>query len=376
MKEIWDNIYEQKNVKEILNGIYDSRRVPHAFLFYGTDGVGKFNTALHFAKLLYTNRNYPDQDYAIKKISKLQEPYVKLVLPLPRGKGESSEDSSTDKLTKDQIELLHCEINNKVENPYYKITIENANTIKINSIRDIKRFLDISYNDIPLRFLFIVEADLMNDQAQNALLKSLEEPPEGIVFFLLTSNREKLLQTIQSRCWSVNFEPLSNESIKNILISDFGVEETIANQAAFFSNGSVTNALNLANKEFQTLLEGTISFLRFAIGKKYHSAYKELTSLLQHQSEEEYKQVIELIKNWLNDVLRIRLSYNKFYFENYKDTFTKFNQRYSKCSIQEILTSLDLLEEYYNKNLNLNVLILNIIFELASLSSRNYNCTI
>ena len=373
MDEIWESIYEQENAKEILKGIHNSRRVPHAFLFYGPDGVGKFLTALQFAKLMYSNIDIPGQKNIVKKISHLQEPYLKLVLPLPRGRGESSDDSSTEKLTKEQLESLKEEIDKKVENPYYRITIDNANTIKINSIRDIKKFLDIGYAEIPYRFVFVVDADLMNDQAQNALLKSLEEPPEGIIFFVITSNKEKLLPTIQSRCWAINFEPLSNKSVSQILVNDFRINDDLAEKAAYFSNGSVTQAVYLANKEFKSLLEGTISFLRYSIGKRYQSAYKELSNIMENQSEEEYKLAINLMKNWLNDVLRVRFSYNDFYFKEYQDTFTKFNDRYSESDIQRIITSLELLESYYARNLNLNVLILNVIFELATLSSRNRN---
>jgi DNA polymerase-3 subunit delta' len=371
MNGIWESIYEQNNVKEILENIFNSRRVPHALLFYGPDGVGKFFTALQFAKLLYSELDVSVKEKAHKKISLLQEPYVKLVLPLPRGKGEMSDDSSTEKLTKEQLDTLRDEIEKKVNNPYHKITIENANTIKINSIRDIKKFLDINYDEIPYRFVFIMDADLMNDQSQNALLKSLEEPPPGILFIIITSDKDKLLPTIQSRCWPICFEPLAIHSITDILVNHFGVDEKIAEKAAMFSNGSITNAVNLSGKEFESLLESVISFLRFSIGKKYQSAYKELSNLTRNQSVEEFKLTLSLIRNWLNDVVRTHHSYDNFYFENYKDTFSKFEQRYGKNNIENVLTKLDLLEDYYNRNLNLNVLFLNIIFELATLSSRN-----
>lgn len=372
MNEVWESIYEQNNVKEILYSIHESRRVPHAFLFYGPEGVGKYFTALQFAKLLYKNCDSDIYESSQKKISLLQEPYVKLIFPLPRGKGETSDDSSTEKLSKEQLESLREEISRKIKNPYHKVFLENANNIKINSIRDIKRFLEISYEEIPYRFVFILEAELMNDQAQNALLKSLEEPPQGIIFFIVTSNKDNLLTTIQSRCWPINFEPLANHSISDILINYFSVEENLAEKAAFFSNGSVTKAFYLAQKEFTNLLEHTINFLRYAIGKKYHSAYKELSEIMEGQTEEEYKLSLNLIKNWLNDVLRVRHSNDSFYFDDYRDTFTKFNERISSCNIDNIITNLDLLEDYYNKNLNLNVLILNIIFELTTLSARNF----
>jgi DNA polymerase-3 subunit delta' len=371
MNQLWEEVYEQNNAKEILNNIYKARRVPHAFLFYGPEGVGKYFTALQFAKLIYDESSIDNRDSIIKKIGQLQEPYIKLIFSLPRGKGESGDDSSTEKLSKEQLESMYSELSNKVKNPYHKILIENANTIKINSIRDIKKFIDLSYEEIPYRFIFILEADLMNEQAQNALLKNLEEPPEGIIFIITTANKEKMLPTIQSRCWPIYFEPLANHSITDILVKHYNIDELLAEKAAFFSNGSVTKAVYLSNKNFSNLLESTVNFLRYAIGKKYQSAYKELLNIIEDQTEEDYKLAINLLKNWLNDVVRVRHSFDNFYFEDYKDTFTKFNQKFNHSNIENIITNLELLEDYYDRNINLNVLILNIIFELATLSSRN-----
>ena len=371
MNQLWEEVYEQNNAKEILNNIYKSRRVPHAFLFYGPEGVGKYYTALQFAKLIYNESQFENSEIIIKKIGQLQEPYIKLIFSLPRGKGESGDDSSTEKLSKDQLEAMYGEMENKIQNPYHKIILENANTIKINSIRDIKNFFELSFEEIPFRFVIILDADLMNDQAQNALLKSLEEPPEGIIFIITTANKDKLLPTIQSRCWPIYFEPLANHSITDILVNHFKIDEHLAERSAFFSNGSVTRAFYLSNKNFENLLESTVNFLRYAIGKKYQSAYKELLTIMQEQTEEDYKLAISLIKSWLNDVIRIRHSFNNFYYEDYKETFTKFNQKFQHSNIEKIVTNLEMLEDYYNRNLNLNVLILNIIFELATLSSRN-----
>ena len=370
MTDFLSIVNEQEKVKKILESIHNSRRVPHAFLFYGPEGVGKFFTSLQFAKLLYSDYGNGSNETILSKISQLQEPYIKLIMPLPRGKGESSDDSSIEKLSKEQLDNLKEEIKNKIENPFYKITIDKANTIKINSIRDIKKYLELSYSDLPYRFVIILESDLMNDQAQNALLKSLEEPPEGTVFFLITTDKDKLLSTVQSRCWPVHFEPLSNNAVKQILVNNFGIEEEIARKASLFGNGSVLHALSLAEDEFQSTLESIISFLRYSIGKKYHSAYKELNQLLDDDSENLIL-VINLIKNWLSDVLKERNDFDSYFFEDYKDTFTKFNQRYSDSSVEKVYHSLDLLEEYYGRNLNLNVLILNLIFELSTLTSRN-----
>lgn len=371
MNYYWDKVIEQNQAKEILTNFFESRRVPHAFIFYGLEGVGKFLTALQYAKLLYSNYPEPIKIKAIKKIESLQEPFVKLIFPLPRAKGETAEDSSIDKLSKEQIELIQAELSKKILNPYYKINLEDANTIKINSIRDIKKFVEYEYEDSPLRFIFILDADLMNEQTQNALLKSLEEPPEGIIFFIITSNIDKLLPTIQSRCWVINFNPLSESAVEKILTDYFKIDANTSRKVAHFSDGSVQKALLLIEKDFDTLLEKIISILRYSIGKRYSTAYQELLASMSYNTHDELKIIINLIKIWLDDVLKGRYQNKNYYFIDYKDTIDKFNLKFGNANIIELYNKLEILEESCNKNLNLNVLSLNLIFELASLSIGN-----
>jgi len=94
--------------------MFDQRRVPHAFLFSGPEGVGKFFTALQFAKMVNTTQDKANSLFINSKFSALQEPYIKLVFPLPRGKGESADDSATEKLSQDIIDSISDEIKIKL----------------------------------------------------------------------------------------------------------------------------------------------------------------------------------------------------------------------------------------------------------------------
>jgi DNA polymerase III subunit delta' len=370
MNEIWDIVFEQVKAKEILNSIYLGRRVPHAFLFFGPEGVGKYFTALQFAKLINSTDDESKQDLIYKKISSLQEPYIKLVLPLPRGKGEGAEDSATEKLSKEIIDLIKEETISKIENPYHRITIENANTIKINSVREIRKYITTTTDEISYKFIIILDAHKMNETAQNALLKSLEEPPEGIVFIFITSDKEKLLPTIQSRCWQVNFEPLTSASVAGILINNFSIDKNLAERVAKFSEGSPLNAMDLINNQFENILERTISILRFSLAKKYHSAYKELSEFFKNNSDQSINILARMIKTWLNDVIKNRHSIFDYYFSEFSETLSKFNSRFGDADINKIFYSIDNLERLQTKNVNLNVVSLNLIFEIASLSIR------
>lgn len=372
INELWSEVIEQDKAKEILTKIYESRRVPHAFLFYGKEGVGKFNTAVKFSILLNSRGLQKEShDKLHPKIASLQEPYVKLIFPLPRGRGEGNDDSSLDKLSKEVVENIASEIKKKSLNPFHKIFIEDSNTIKISSIREIKKFISIQLEDIKYRVVIILDAHLMNDQAQNALLKNLEEPPEGIIFILITHDKEKLLHTIQSRCWTVNFEPLSEAAVTSILEKRFQIERDVALNVAHFANGSVIDALYLTKGEFETVLEKTISVLRFSLAKRYSTAYRELHTYLKDNSDDSVRMLIGLIKIWVRDVAKNRLSLQEYYFENYTDTLIKFNNRFRDTDLTKIFSILDTLDENYSKKVNLNVLSLSLIFELSSLSIRN-----
>ena len=370
MNQLWDEIPGQIKAKKILTKICETRRVPHAFLFSGDDGVGKFFTAIQFANILNQKSSQANSDFINRKMSSLHEPYLKLIVPLPRGKGETGNDNATEKLSKEVLLTITEEIQKKTNNPYHKIFIEDANNIKINSIREIMKFVNTTFEELEYRFVIIEDAHLMSDQAQNALLKNLEEPPEGIIFILITSNKDELLTTIQSRCWQINFEPLSSESIKEILIQYFTIDNKTAAKISNFSEGSVTSALSLLDTDINYLLEKTISFLRFSLGKKYNQAYIELNNIIKQSSNNSIRIISQLIKAWLNDVARNKYSLMKYLFEDYKGTLEKFNEQFNQTMVRYIFNSIDKLEECEDKNVNLNVVCLNLIFEIASISIR------
>lgn len=370
MINYWDSVYDQERIITQLKIICETRRAPHAFIFSGKDGVGKFNVAIQFIKSLVVSVNNSSVDSIIKKVTELQEPFIKLILPLPRGKGENSDDSGIDKLSKEVIEEIQSEIKKKSANLYHRISIENANTIKISSIREIGRFLSTSHDeDIP-RFVIINDAHLMNDQSQNALLKNLEEPPQGVIFILLTNERDSLLPTIISRCREFSFQPLSNKSVEKILVEHFSIDKKLAYKLSLLSEGSITTALSLMDFDIDTIFEKTISILRYAFAKRYQTAIAELSEFASNNSTESLTFLLQMIRVWLVDAIKNRRLLNEYSFENYRETFEKFNQRYHGIDLSIPFSRLESMENAIQKNINLNVLFLNIIFELSEVVKR------
>jgi len=366
MSLLKDQIPGQRRVKQILDNFLQSKKIPHAFLFTGIDGVGKENAAIQFAKTLVSKSSFSDSEHVINGITRLQEPFIKLIFPLPRGKNEADSSSPTEKLSQDEIELIREQLELKSENPFHRISIPKANKIKINSIRDIKKFLSMNYDETGYRFILISDAHLMNDEAQNSLLKNLEEPPENVIFIITTSMISKLKSTIISRCWRINFDPLSEEDLAIVLTQYFNVDKAIADEVAPFAMGSVQTALNLIEIDLHDLKEKTISILRYSFGRKFQSAFDELKSVISDKNAESFKFIIGMIITWLNDIQRHRLNIDEFYFKDHIETFEKFNTKFPEVNLNDISSRLDKLSNLTQNNINPSILSANLIFELAS----------
>ena len=160
-------------------------------------------------------------------------------------------------------------------------------------------------------------------------------------------------------------------AIKEILESYFSIKKEIVEKIIPFVEGSPLNAIDLIDNDFEIGLERTVSFLRYSLAKRYNSAFKELTAFSENNVDNTLKILIILIKIWLNDIIKNKYSINNgYYFKDYKETLIKFNSKFQNVSIAKIFQILESIENYVDRNLNLNVLYLNLIFELASLSIR------
>lgn len=363
----WEGVIGQNRVIKTLENLAYAKKIPNALLFIGNDGVGKHFVAKRFCALL--NKNLGKE--ALYKINNLQEPYYKFIFPLPRGKNESPEDSPYSKLQQSQLENIKEEISRKTANPYYKIAINEAYSIKINSVREIKRFLSLSYEEEIYKIIEISEAHLMTHDAQNALLKSLEEPPERVVFILTAINSDSLLETIHSRCQTIFFDSLSNENVKEILRTYF-IEETqenenIIEEVAPFSYGSVYKAIELINSDFECLIEKVISILRNSFIYKINSSIKELSDVISDVSGNSMKLFIQMLIIWLVDAERIRKGSEEILFKSKYDILEKFSNTIDGSKTQNTIMNLEKYSNMIDYNINLNIIAINIIFDLAAL---------
>ncbi|MBE2279802.1 MAG: hypothetical protein IAE91_05375 [Ignavibacteriaceae bacterium] len=355
-ENLWSGVYGHEDVLSKLEKLIQNRKIPHSFLFYGPKGVGKEFVAIKFAHILNNNFN----------THTLNSLYLKYVFPLPTGKNESSDDDPFKNLSSQEIELIKNEVEKKNSNPYYEISVPKANDIKISSVRDLSHFLSMSYDEYAYKAIIISDAAKMNEPAQNALLKNLEEPPKGFVFILITSDISKLRETILSRCWKMKFGHLQADNVKSILQQYYEFNDEESDFLKFISEGSVSRAVELSKYNLNILKDLTIGFLRLIFAGKINSANQFIKENDLIEDKKTFVIFIRIICFWIEDFEKFRAGYPNLVL-NETQTYAKFLEKYPYVTFNGVIRRLEefiyMIENY---NLGENVLILNLLVLLAS----------
>ncbi len=186
-----NNFFLNEEANTFLKSIIKNKSLANGYIFYGAEGLGKKQTALQFIKEIF-KQSSPSENIE-EKITNNNHPDFLIIEPdsLPLTKSSGSLD--LEKTIKSGSEI-----------------------IKIAQIRNIKTFLSQKSINSEKKIVLIIDAHLLNEAASNCLLKTLEEPCNGI-FILLTSKLNLLLDTIISRCQIVRFRSISSKQLKSIL---------------------------------------------------------------------------------------------------------------------------------------------------------------
>ena len=259
----FEQIEGQEGALNLLRNAMRSGRLAHAYLFFGPEGVGKRLTALTLAKAMNCQS--------------------------PPAEGECCEGCAS------------CKKINSSNHADVIVVEPQGEVIKIDQIRELQRRLRYRPLEGGMRACILESADSMNDAAANALLKTLEEPPDETHLFLLTARPHKLLPTILSRCQWVKFRPLSIRNIAQILQRAHSWPEERANFLASLAGGSAGKALVLGNRvDFKKRLDWLRTFSNVS-GK----TLEEILAVCEQvaKEEEELNDLLELWKLWVRDLV-------------------------------------------------------------------------
>lgn len=257
-------IIGHKDVIRHLQNAIEANKVSHAYILNGEKGSGKKTIARVFARALNC---------------------------------ESDEERPCDK-------CHSCRQANSGNHPdIMEITHDKPNSISVDDIREqIVEDVQVRPYSSPYKVYIISDAEKMTMQAQNALLKTIEEPPSYVVVLLLTTNASSLLPTILSRCVMLNTKPVPDSQVRTYLMEHAQIPDYQADICVAFAQGNIGKAVQLATSENFNEIRGAAIYLLTHL-KDMDIA--EITAAVKAVSEfkVDIRDYLDILAVWYRDVL-------------------------------------------------------------------------
>ena len=312
----FNDIIGQNGVKAHLTSALSEKKISHAYIFAGEDGSGKMMLAERFAAALQCDAESTDPCGAC-------------------------------------INCMQFEAHSHPDIIY--VTHEKKN-ITVDDIR-LQLVNDIRVKPYSGRYkIYIVDdAEEMNEAAQNALLKTLEEPPEYAVIMLLAENTGRFLQTILSRCVILDMKPIDRPLIRDYLMSKKQLPDYVANLCASFSCGCIGKAQRYAEDE--GFIEAKDRVLRLVCGLDRMSRAEISTALSEigdKKSAAEINDYFDLFSMWYRDVLVYKSTHNAdrvLFSENLRSVMDQAEEK-SFRALNNIFNELELTKERLKNNVS------------------------
>jgi len=363
---LWRRVIGQQRVKQTLLSARRNDRLPHAYLFHGNEGVGKDAVAIELARVLQCEAGEEEacgRCSSCLQMNALQHPNVRLVVALPVGKNETSDDPPLEKLTATEIVLIRDQIARKSENPYHRIVIPKATIIKINSIRELRRESAMSTVGGRTRVFIISCADEMGDAASNTLLKTLEEPSGNTILILTTAHPDALLPTIRSRCQQVRFDPLTETEIRTALVDRNDVDPAHAALVARLANGSYTEAMNLLQDDVAARRQEVVNFIRLVLGSGVAPLLDEIGRICSTKDRDVVIRFLTLMLMWFRDALVLSRGGSIINLDQ-QDDLQRFVTRFPHADLLSALTEVEKAISLVHGNVYINLVLMQLSVRL------------
>ena len=258
------DVVGQEQMKEHFQNVLANRKISHAYIINGEKSSGKEFIARVFA----------------------------MALQCEKGGAEPCQECRSCKqaLSFNQPDII-------------KVSHEKPGTISVDDIRaQINNDVAIKPYSSPYKVYIVNEAEKMTPQAQNALLKTLEEPPEYAVILLLTNNVNALLPTILSRCVVLNMKPVSDKAVKKYLMEELQIPDYKAEVCVAFARGNVGKAKALAESEdFENVKSEALSLLKYIHDMELYEIIAAIKKVTEYKLE--INDYLDIIAIWYRDIL-------------------------------------------------------------------------
>ncbi len=367
---MWENIIGQDKVKNFLSSIHINNRLHHAFIFHGKKGVGKDALAIEFAKALNCEnfdkvKGACDVCRTCTDIGKFQSRFVKFITALPASKTDNVSDNVLQSLSTSDYEFLLSELEMKSKNLYYKVNIPKANTIRIDSIRQLIKEAYMTVSSKNKKVFIISDCDMMNPNTANSLLKILEEPPANTIIILTTSKLNSLLPTIVGRCQKIKFESLSKSDIKKYLKKiNPELNETEADLFSEIAQGSLGTFQDLEIENYKIFRDAVIDTLRNLMTAKYVSLNKSVSIITESKNKNLIKLALYILIIWFRDINTVYSGdESNIISQDLKDNILKFSKSYH-ADIFKIVTEIEDVLRDIEFNVNPDLMFNKLLFDI------------
>ncbi len=311
----FQDIIGQEQIKEHLTNALSTGKVSHAYIINGEKSSGKEFIAKVFAQALQCEA---------EGIEPCQQ-----CRPCKQA------------LTDNQPDII-------------RVTHEKPNTISVDDIRaQVNNDVAIKPYSSKYKIYIINEAEKMTVQAQNAILKTLEEPPEYAIILLLVSNVNSLLPTILSRCVVLNMKPVADELVKKYLCEQLQVPDYKAEVCVAFARGNVGKAKALASsEEFENVKAEALSLLKYIKDMELSEIIAAIKKINEYKLE--INDYLDIFAIWYRDVLLFKATndVNHLIFREEIQALRKTAQRSSYEGIEKVIEALDTAKKRLDANVN------------------------
>ncbi len=338
----FNRVLDQKVPKKILTGALRKDLLASAYLFYGDQGTGKWALALELAKAINCERNQPeacDQCDACLRIDKMVHPDVKVIFPVPsaRSKDKGEKESSFSTKPKERLEKEIEEYKSaKIQEPYAIPRFDRTVNIPVEQIRNLQREISLKPFEARRKVIIIAEAEKMHNSSANSLLKTLEEPPTDANLILTTSDLNKLLPTVVSRCQQIRFGKIPAEPIRDRLMTDYQTEQKRATYLADICNGSYGRALELLQGEKETLRQDGLKLLTAAVEGETAPILQAVNELLARWDKNSILDLLEFFTSALRDMYMAQEGRMRLINSDLAGDLLKLSERFERQNTIEL----------------------------------------
>ena len=312
------DIVGQEQLKEHLQNAIATNKVSHAYIINGERNAGKEFIARVFAMTLQCEKGETE----------------------PCGECHSCKQA----LGNNQPDIIY-------------ISHEKPNTIGVEDIRvQINGDIAIKPYSSPRKIYIINEGEKMTPQAQNALLKTLEEPPEYAVILILTTNVEAMLPTVLSRCVVLNMKPVSDRLVKKYLMEQLAVPDYKANISVAFARGNIGKAKMLASsEEFEKVKDEAITLVKNINDMEISEIVKEIKKISEYKFD--VNDYLDILMAWYRDVLLFKATkdVNSLVFKEDIQQIMRMSDRSTYEGIEQIVNALQSAKKRLEANVNFDL---------------------